>query len=96
MKKLSTLQRRGTRIFKDHTLMIGLDLDDRSSYYCILDQEGKVIQEGLVATSNKAIGKVFGSIVRCRIGMEVGTHSPWVSRLLHAWGHEVVVANPGK
>jgi transposase len=26
--------------------------------------------------------------------MEVGTHSPWVSRLLTALGHEVVVANP--
>jgi transposase len=37
---------------------------------------------------------VFGSMGRCRIGMEVGTHPPWVSRLLLALGHEVVVANP--
>lgn len=29
----------------------------------------------------------------CRIAIEVGTHSPWVSRLLHAFGHEVIVAN---
>jgi hypothetical protein len=26
--------------------------------------------------------------------MEVGTHSPWVSRLLEEAGHEVLVANP--
>jgi transposase len=29
----------------------------------------------------------------CRIVFEVGTHSPWVSRLLTGWGHEVLVAN---
>jgi len=25
--------------------------------------------------------------------MEVGTHSPWVKRLLESWNHEVIVAN---
>jgi transposase len=30
---------------------------------------------------------------RCRIAVEVGTHSPWVSRLLTKLGHEVIVAN---
>ena len=29
----------------------------------------------------------------CRIALEVGTHSPWVSRLLSKLGHEVIVAN---
>jgi transposase len=28
-----------------------------------------------------------------RIALEAGTHSPWVSRLLAAIGHEVIVAN---
>src|SRR5215467_10564030 len=28
-----------------------------------------------------------------RIAMEVGTHSPWVKRLLESWNHEVIVAN---
>jgi transposase len=27
-----------------------------------------------------------------RIALEVGTHSPWVSRLLKNFGHEVIVA----
>jgi transposase len=30
---------------------------------------------------------------RCRIALEVGTHSPWLSRLLTSIGHEVIVAN---
>jgi len=94
MKKLSTVQASGSKIFKDPKLTIGLDLGDRSSYHCVLDEAGRVIHEGNVSTSNKAMGKVFGSMARCRIGMEVGTHSPWASRLLLALGHEVVVANP--
>jgi transposase len=37
--------------------------------------------------------QVFGSMARCRIAIEVGTHSPWVSRLLKSIGFEVTVAN---
>jgi transposase len=29
-----------------------------------------------------------------QIALEVGTHSPWASRLLEELGHEVLVANP--
>jgi transposase len=58
-----------------------LDLGDRSSYYCVLDEAGKVIQEGNAGTSKKAMTKVFGSMGRCRIGMEVGTHSPGVAQV---------------
>src|SRR5260370_24795252 len=31
-----------------------------------------------------------------RVALEVGTHSPWVSRQIAALGHEVIVANPHK
>lgn len=43
MKKLSTRQARGNEILKGHQLTIGLDLGDRSSNYCILDEAGDVI-----------------------------------------------------
>ena len=33
---------------------------------------------------------------RSRITLETGTHSPWISRLLSKWGHEVIVANARK
>jgi transposase len=33
---------------------------------------------------------------RLKIAIEVGTHSPWVSRLLEECGHEVLVANARK
>jgi transposase len=39
------------------------------------------------------MGERFSALGRCRIALEVGTHSPWVSRLLSSLGHEVIVAN---
>src|SRR6266851_3421750 len=75
-------------------LTIGMDLGDRSSHYCTLDAQGQAILERSVATTKKGLAQAFGSIPRCLIAIEVGTHSPWVSRLLRSWGHEVIVANP--
>lgn len=98
MKKDSSSQQSSKQMKKadrqQGSLTVGLDLGDKQSCYCVLDGRGEVIQEGGVSTNKKAIAKVFGSTGRCRIALEVGTHSPWVSRLLSALGHEVVVANP--
>lgn len=72
---------------------VGVDLGDRWSHYVVLDREGGVDSEGRVRTSKEALEGVFGGLASLRVALEVGTHSPWVSRLLSAWGHEVVVAN---
>jgi len=71
-----------------------MDLGDRSSCYCVLNGSGEVIQEGKLATTRKAVAQMFGTMRRCRIAIEVGAHSPWVSRLLAELGQEVIVANP--
>ena len=44
----------------------------------------------------KALREVFGAMPRSRIALEIGTHSPWISRLLSELGHEVIVANARK
>ena len=75
-------------------LTVGLDLGDRNSDYCILDEDGEVLIRGTLATTTVALDRVFGKMPASRIAMEVGTHSPWVSRRLKALGHEVIVANP--
>src|SRR2546425_3919827 len=74
-------------------ITIGMDLGDKTSRYCMLDNEGAVWQEGSVGSNKTAMKQVFASLVRCRIAIEVGTHSPWLSRLLKSFGHEVIVAN---
>jgi hypothetical protein len=72
----------GKNIFQGQ-LTIGLDLGDRSSAYCVLNEAGEIVLEHKLATTSEAMKQVFGSMPRCRIAMETGTHSPWVSRLLN-------------
>jgi transposase len=78
---------------KAEQLTIGLDLGDKSSRYSVLNQSGEVVAEGSVATTRKGMAQLVCGLGRCRIALEVGTHSPWVSRLLGGLGHEVIVAN---
>jgi transposase len=72
---------------------VGLDLGDRFSSYCILQEQGEVIEEGRIPTTEKGLRKQFANSPRLRIALECGTHSPWVSRLLEQLGHQVIVAN---
>ena len=93
MKKISTVAMERIQIFKEHQLTIGLDLGDRTSHYCILNEAGEVILESKLPTTPKGIEEVFSRIPRSRIALETGTHSPWVSRQLTQLGHEVIVAH---
>jgi transposase len=74
-------------------LTVGIDLGDQHSAYCVLDAEGEVLSEGTVRTSERGFAQHFQSKPTCRVVLETGTHSPWVSRLLESYGHEVIVAN---
>src|SRR5246500_371366 len=93
MKKVSTAAGKTTKNFLDHKLTIGLDLGDRSSWYCGLDERGEALLEQRLGTTPKAMPEEFGGMPRSRIALETGTHSPWVSRLLSRLGHEVIVAH---
>lgn len=75
---------------------VGVDLGDRVSHFCVLDDEGELVERGKVQTTREGLRKRFESRERMRIALEVGTHSPWVSRLLKELGHDVLVANPRK
>jgi transposase len=93
MKKVSTAAIKATKNFSQPRQTISLDLGDRSSWYCLLDESGSVLLEQKLSTTPKAIREVFGAMPRCRIALETGMHSPWVSRLLSELGHEVIVAH---
>lgn len=83
MKKLITSGRR----------IVGLDLSDKQSTFVVLDRKGQVVEEGKVRNNRCALEKQFSG-ERCRIALEAGCHSPWISRLFLEMGHEVIVANP--
>lgn len=79
-----------------HAETVGLDIGDRTSRICRLDETGEVIEESRIATTKTALGRRFGEMSAVRVVLEVGVHSPWISRLLSRAGHEVIVANPRK
>src|SRR5438270_4296118 len=93
MKKVSTAAAKQMRNLSEPKLTIGLDLGDRSSWYCVLDETGEVRLEQKLGTTPKAMKEVFGAMLRSRIALETGMHSPWVSRALSELGHEVIVAH---
>ncbi len=75
----------------------GLDLGDKYSYLCLIDQHsGEVVEEGRLRTTPEAFRRRFSSEQPMRIAIEAGTHSPWASRVLEECGHEVLVANARK
>src|SRR5260370_15232377 len=96
MKKISTVQVFGNEILKEQKVTIGVDLGDRWSCYCVLDEAGKIILEQKVSTTTEAMKETFERIPRSLMALETGTHSPRVSRLLKELGHEVLVAHAEK
>jgi len=77
-------------------LTVGMDLGDSYADLCLLDGRGSVVGRERVRTRPVALEARFRELPPARVVLEVGTHSPWVSRLLEGVGHEVIVANPGQ
>jgi D-serine dehydratase len=50
MKKLTTTMMQETLHKQDRHLTVGLDLGDRSSFYCVLDEAGDVLMEQRLST----------------------------------------------
>jgi transposase len=72
---------------------IGIDLGDRFSELCVLDGEGAVLSQARLRTTQAALHEYFSAQTPARVAFEAGTHSGWVSRIVAACGHEVVIAN---
>ncbi len=74
---------------------MGLDVGDRFSQLCVVDQDGVVIQEDRIPTTRVALRERLAG-PPARVVLEAGTHAGWMSRELTALGHEVLVANSRK
>ena len=86
MKKVSIVAAKPGKKISQQKLTVGLDLGDRNSWYCVLDESGQIQLEQRVRTNAKGLREVFGELPRSRIALEIGTHSPWISRLLNELG----------
>jgi len=71
----------------------GIDLHSEYSEVCILDEEGEVIETSRVRTARPYLERFFRRD-SMRVALEAGGSSPWVSRILESFGHEVIVCSP--
>jgi len=71
---------------------VGIDLGDKMSRYCIVNQEGDVVEEGSFRNQVSSLEKHFRGEPR-RIALEAGAQSAWISREQERLGHQVIVAN---
>src|SRR5438445_11744246 len=90
MKKVSTVAAKPSKKMSQQKLTIGLDLGDRNSWYCVLDESGQIQLEQRVRTNAKALREVFGEMPHSRIALEIGKHTPLIRRLLSDLGHAVI------
>jgi transposase len=81
MKKVSTVAAKQSRNVTQPKLTIGLDLGDRWSWYCVLDEAGAIVREQRLGTSPKAMKELFGGMPRSRTA-EVAGSSPVVPAIL--------------
>jgi transposase len=83
-----------TKIFSEHT--IGLDLGDKRHAICVLGREGSIIEEATITNHRESLRRLAGRYPGARVALEVGCHSPWISRFLKDLGLDVIVANSRK
>src|SRR6266571_3093734 len=81
MKKISTATAHAIRKVESQRLTIGLDLGDRSSWYCVLDETGEVLLEQKLSTIPKTMREVFGEMPRSRIALAFTLGEPVVERV---------------
>src|SRR5262245_28181319 len=74
--------------------VIGMDLGDRWTHVSVLDRRtGEEVESTRVRTTREAMTEFLAKRARSSVVMETGTHSPWLSRVAAAAGHDVVVAD---
>lgn len=79
-----------------HQTIIGIDLGDKKHAVCVLGKDGEIHREFDLRNEREQLEHLAKEYPKARVVMEVGTHSPWISRLFSATGLEVIVANARK
>ena len=70
-------------------ITIGLDLGDRKHSVCVLGAGGEVIKQETITNNRACLTVLSRRHPGALMVMEVGMHSPWISRFLKNLGHRV-------
>ena len=71
-------------------ITIGIDLGDLKYAICVLDAEGVVVEERAMTNHRDRFRRLAKKYPEARVALEVGMHSPWISRFLSDLGMEVL------
>src|SRR5260370_22805628 len=77
-------------------MTIGIDLGDRKSHFCVLNDQAQVIAQGWLPTITTDFRREFEGLPASLVAIEAGAHSLWANQVLKVCGHEVLVGNPRK
>lgn len=75
------------------TKFAGIDVSDKHSEVVVVDASGEKLSQRKMATNRDGVCRLFENRPPMRILFESGTHSPWMSRQLESFGHEVLVVH---
>ena len=73
---------------------IGLDVSDKHTHGFVVGADGEEVERFRCQTTAEGLQKVMAKYGDSQVVLEVGPHSPWMSRLLQSMELEVIVANP--
>ena len=59
-------------MFKDSMYFIGLELGDRRFHLIILDQQGELVEDTCLPTTQASFQRKFSTLFPCRVALEVG------------------------
>ena len=72
---------------------IGIDLGDKKSDICVLDEQGELDDQFRLRMNAQELQTYFGSLARSRVAIEAGAQSRWVAEVIERCGHQVYVSN---
>ncbi|MGJ8678452.1 MAG: IS110 family transposase, partial [Akkermansiaceae bacterium] len=71
-------------------------LGDLKHAICVLDPNGQIIEERMISNNEESLHRLSKKYPAAKLAMEVGIHSPWISRYMKSLEHHVIVANARK
>lgn len=81
---------------KQFRTIIGVDLGDKQHHVCVTNKDGNILSERTVPNRREDLLRLAKENRGGLFALEVGTHSPWVSRLIEQNGCSCLVANARK
>ncbi|MEO0650834.1 MAG: IS110 family transposase [Planctomycetota bacterium] len=85
-----------TTVTSTNSLFLGLDVGDRKTHFCLINEDREVVRRGHFATCQEGLAKALSKLPRCQVTLEAGSQSPWMSSELREAGFGVLVADPRK